>query len=172
MKVTMTEYPTQRDWVAVKVRALKTMGVDIKTLPTERWMRKILEARHSPIRRLRFSFTIEDVPSWVSVHIVRHHVGIQPYVQSQRNDRQSAFDRNKAPQSNPVDMILDLNAEALLVLANKRLCMQASKETRELVQTMCDLVVEKCPEFEGMLVPMCEYHNGKCHEMKPCGRYE
>lgn len=172
MTVTLTEYPTQRDWIAVKKRALKTMGVEIKTLPDERWMRKILEARHSPIRRLHFSFTIENVPSWVSVHIVRHHVGIQPYVQSQRNDRQSEYDRNKAPQSNPVGMILDLNAESLMVLANKRLCMQASKETRELVQTMCDEVVKKCPEFEGLLVPMCEYHGGKCHEMKPCGRWE
>ena len=171
MKVTLTEYPTGADWVAVKKRALRTMGKRIKSLPDDRWKRKILEARHSPIRRLYFSFDIEDLPSWVSVHIVRHSVGFQPYVESQRNDRQTKYDRGKAPQDSPVGMTIDCNAEALMNLANKRLCMQASKETRELVQKMCDLVVEKCPEFDGLLVPMCEYHNGKCHEMNPCGRW-
>ena len=24
--------------------------------------------------------------------------------------------------------------------------------------------------FKGLLVPMCEYHGGVCHEMYPCGR--
>lgn len=30
-------------------------------------------------------------------------------------------------------------------------------------------VLELFPEFEGLLVPMCEYHGGVCHEMHPCG---
>ena len=109
------------------------------------------------------------IPYCVSVHLCRH-VHAQPYVRSQRNDRQDEYDRNNAPQDAPVNMILDVNAEELMVIANKRLCNQASPETRAVVQEMCDLVEERCPEFKGLLVPMCEYCGGVCHEMNPCGR--
>ncbi len=117
-----------------------------------------------------FSFYIE-CPSWVSVHLCRHHVGCQPYVSTQRNDRQSNYDRNKAPQDSPVKMIWDVNAEALMTVANKRLCRCASAETRSLVEEMCRLVLKTNPEFDGLLVPMCERENG-CNEMFPCGYYD
>lgn len=170
MKITLLEYPTGKDWVEVKRRALVTIGKKPVTPPTEEWKRSILSARHSPIRYLRFSFLLEGVPSWVSVHLVRH-VHAQPYVKSQRNDRQNEYDRNKAPQDTPVNMIWDINAEELMVIANKRLCSMAAKETRETVQKMCQLAIDKCPEFDGLLVPMCEYNGGICHEMNGgCGR--
>lgn len=166
----MIEYPTDKDWMEVKRRALVTIGKKPLTPPTEEWKREILRARHSPIRYLRFSFLLTDVPSWVSVHLCRH-VHAQPYVKSQRNDRQSEYDRTKAPQDAPVDMIYDVNGEELCVIANKRLCSRASAETRELVARMCDRVIDKCPEFEPFLVPMCEYTGG-CKEMNGgCGLY-
>lgn len=171
MKVTVIEYPTEQDWLAVKQRALVTAGLKVKNPPDMAWKKSILEARHSPIRRLRFSFLIEDLPSWVSVHLVRH-IHAQPYVRSQRNDRQKEYDRNKAPQDAPVNMIWDMNAEELMVIANKRLCAQASVETQEVVRKMCQEVICLCPEFEDFLVPMCEYHGGVCHEMYPCGRVQ
>lgn len=167
MKIQLLEYPTEKDWLAVKERALVTIGKSAKNPPSEEWKRKILEARHSPIRRLFFSFYIEDLPYWVSVHLVRH-IHAQPYVRSQRNDRQSDYDRNEATQSAPVCMIWDMNAEELLTIANKRLCKQASPETREVVEIMCELVKSACPEFEGLLVPNCVYHGGVCHEMFSC----
>ena len=169
MNVTVLEYPNERDWLEVKRRALVTVGLNAKNPPTEKWKQDMLNARHSPIRYLRFSFLLEDIPSWVSVHLVRH-VHAQPYVRSQRNDRQEMYDRNKAPQDSPVDMIWDMNAEQLLVIANKRLCMQASPETRMVVEEICNKVEELCPEFSDYLVPMCMYHGDVCHEMKPCGR--
>jgi thymidylate synthase ThyX len=61
-----------------------------------------------------------------------------------------------------------MEAEELMTIANKRLCKQASEETRQVVKMMCEEVLKVCPEFEGLLVPMCVYHNGKCHEMFPC----
>lgn len=169
MKVELIEYPKAQDWLEVKRRALVTIGRQKVTPPTEDWKRSILRARHSPIRRLSFSFLIE-CPYWVSVHLTRHHVGVQPYVRSQRNDRQEAYDRNKAPQDAMVTMILDVNAEALITLANKRLCMQASLETRQVVQLMCMEALGVCPEFEDELVPMCARNGGVCHEMHSCGR--
>jgi thymidylate synthase ThyX len=167
MKIKLLEYPKGKDWFAVKERALVTVGKKAVTPPTEEWKHKILEARHSPIRRLFFSFYLE-VPYWVSVHLVRH-THAQPYVKSQRNDRQNDYDRNAARQDEKVCMRWDMNAEELLTIANKRLCNQASKETREVVKTMCDLVIKKCPEFKDVLVPMCVYHGGVCYEMFPCG---
>ena len=166
MKVTCIEYPTEQDWIACKERALVTVGLKVKTPPTEEWKRAILKARHSPIRRLRFSFYLEDIPYFVSVHLCRH-IHSQPYVRSQRNDRQDNYDRTKAPQDAPINMIWDMNAEELMVIANKRLCNQASAETREVVRLMCQEVLKTNPEFEQFLVPMCEYV-GECKEMKPC----
>ena len=137
-------------------------------MTVEEWKKRILKARHSPIRRLRFSFDLLDVPYWVSVHLVRH-IHAQPYVGSQRNDRQNKYDRNAARQDAPIDMIWDVTGEELLQIANKRLCMQTSEETREVVRKCCDLVIEKLPEFKDVLVPMCQYHGGVCYEMFPCG---
>ena len=167
MVVRINEIPNDNDWLEVKRRALVTVGKNAVTDPNEIWKHAILEARHSPIRRLHFSFYIE-CPYWVSVHLCRH-IHAQPYVKSQRNDRQSEYDRNTAPQNEPVCMIWDMNAEELMTIANKRLCVQASPETREVVQRMCDLVSERMPEFRGLLVPMCKYNGGVCHEMNPCG---
>ena len=169
MNVELLEYPGPDAWMEVKRRALVTIGKNPVTVPSDAWKREILHARHSPIRYLRFSFLIEDVPYWVSVHLCRH-VHAQPYVRSQRNDRQNEYDRNGAPQNAPVTMIWDMNAEELMVIANKRLCRMASDETWDVVQRMCRQVMAVCPEFEGELVPMCEYAGG-CHEMNGgCGR--
>ena len=166
-KVTLLEYPTEKDWFGVKERALVTVGKHAATPPDLAWRNHILEARHSPIRYLRFSFYLEDIPYWVSVHLCRH-VHAQPYIRSQRNDRQKEYDRTKAPQDSPVSMIWDMNAEELMTIANKRLCLLASAETREIVQDMCEEVLNVCPEFSLLLVPSCAYSGGFCHEMFPC----
>ena len=170
MEIKLIHAPNDEDWMEVKRRALVTVGKASVKAPDSWWKYKILRARHSPIRYLMYSFYIHDIPSWVSVHLVRHHVGCQPYVKTQRNDRQSNFDRAAARQDTPVDMIWDLNAEALQVVANKRLCMQASKETREVVAEICRLAVEATPELETLLVPNCERNGMICFEMNPCGR--
>ena len=170
MVIELRKYPTKDDMKWLKECTVGTMGKEAKTPPTSEFIRRLLVARHSPIREMQFSYVIRDIPYWVSVHLVRHHVGFQPYVQSQRNDRQTAYDRTKAPQDTPVTMRVTLNAEALLNLANKRLCMKASPETREVVQRMCALAEKVVPELHGLLVPMCEYHGGVCYEIDSCGR--
>lgn len=164
MKVKLIKYPTAEDWIFCKQCALVTVGKTAITEPNSEWKHKILEARHSPIRTLNFAFEL-DIPYWVSVHLCRH-VHAQPFVKSQRNDRQSDYDRTKAPQDEEVKMIWYMNAEELMTIANKRLCKQASKETRKVVEAMATEVHKACPEFYDFLVPMCHY--GKCHEMFPC----
>ena len=102
----------------------------------------------------------------MAVHLVRH-IHAQPYVKSQRNDRQSDYDRTKAPQDTPVNMIWDFNGEELMSIANKRLCNQAAKETREVIKEMCDKIIELDNIWKDFLVPMCKYA-GECKEMFPC----
>lgn len=167
MHVTLLEYPTDKDWAEVYRRAMVTVGKNKCAPPSAKWRSDILEARHSPIRYIRISFLLEDVPSWVATHLARH-VHAQPYIKSQRNDRQTDYDRNAARQDAPVSMIYDVNAEEMMVIANKRLCNKASKETQHLVKMMCKALLDKCPEFSGLLVPMCLHHGGVCHEMKGC----
>lgn len=86
-------------------------------------------------------------------------------MKSQRNDRQSEYDRTAARQDVEVSMIWDINAEELQVIANKRLCKMASKETREVVKEICRLAEEATPELSGLLIPECQRHGGICYEM-------
>ena len=170
MTIELCRYPDRSDLLWMKQCTLGTGGKDTEKQPTSDFLRKLLVARHSPIRELTFSFVIRDIPYWVSVHLVRHHVGVNCYVQSQRNDRQTNYDRTKATQDTPVTMRITLNAEALLTLANKRICGKAAPETREVVRRMCALAEKVMPELKGLLVPMCVYHGGVCYEIQPCGR--
>ena len=168
MKIDLIDYPYNYDWMEVKRRALVTIGKSPVKPPSSEWKHSILKARHSPIRYLIYSYYME-IPYWVSTHLARH-VHAQPYIKSQRNDRQSDYDRDAARQDATISMIFDVNAEELQVIANKRLCQQAAKETRMVVWEMCRLAEEATPELQGLLVPMCEHCGGVCHEMHPCGK--
>lgn len=140
-----------------------------KNGPSEKLLHDCLNARHSPIRVLQFAFLIEGIPSNISVHLCRH-VHATPFVSSLRNDRQDRMNGDEAPRNTPVDMIFYVNAEELMVIANKRLCSKASALTRLAVEMMCDEAVQKMPELDGLLVPICEYHGKVCHEIQSCGR--
>lgn len=169
MVVTLIKAPTDADWLEVKRRALVTCWKKPKNMPESEWKHKILEARHSPIRYIVYSFLIENIPSNIATHFARH-VHAQPYISSLRNDRQTFTDGDKAPRDTPVNMIIDINAEELQVMANKRLCMQAAEKTRLVMRGICTEALTATPELDGLLVPLCEYCGGVCHEMYPCER--
>lgn len=169
MKIELIKIPSEEDWALCKRAALKTIWKESKTPPGPNWKHDILKAVHSPVRILNFYIGIYNIPYWVSTHLVRH-VHAVPFVSTQRNDRQDMYDRNEAPQGALVNMDWLVNAEELMTIAHKRLCMQASLETREVVREICRQVVEACPEFDGLLVPLCEYRNGLCTEFHPCGK--
>ena len=80
------------------------------------------------------------------------------------------YDRKKAPQDAPVNMIMDFNGESILEFFNKRLCGAVAVETREIVEQMKELVEMCCPEFEGFIEPMCFRNGGVCHELLKCGK--
>ena len=105
------------------------------------------------------------------MHFVRHHIGVNHYVQTQRNDRQEKkdYDRAVEPQGKLVYHIMSINAQELIYMSHKRLCNKASKETREVMKLICNEVIKVCPEMEEFLVPQCYYTNGRCDEFNSCG---
>lgn len=170
-KVELLKHPTADDWAWVKTCTLNTVGKRMVNQPTDDWKVKLLESEHSPISELWFGIRM-TIPYWVSVHFVRHHIGVNHYVQSQRNDRQSAYDRNTAPQDEMVSHIMSIDAMELIHMAHKRLCGQASYETRYVMQMIVAEVIKANPEMESVLVPLCDYRNGKCTEFNCCGMNE
>lgn len=168
MDIEILKHPTEEDWMICKKCTLVTVSKESNLPPTDEWKVKLLKANHSPIRTLQFCFRLTDIPYWVSVHLCRH-VHATPFVSTQRNDRQVKYDRGKAPQDSPVNMCWYMNAEELITIAHKRLCAQASKETRDIIRMICNKVVEVNPEFKDLLVPLCAYRGGLCEEFNCCG---
>lgn len=170
-KVEIIKSPTEKDWEWVKTCTLNTVGKKSLTAPTEAWKKKLILAEHSPLRELWFGIRME-IPYYVSVHYVRHHIGVNHYIQSQRNDRQKNYDRTKAPQDATVSHIMSVNAQELVFMSHKRLCNQADPFTRAVMKEIVRQILEICPEFKEALVPLCKYRNGLCTEFYPCGHKE
>lgn len=170
-KVEILRHPTEEDWRRCKFLAMSTVKDNPSCGPvSDEWKRKILRSGHSPIRTLMFTVRME-VPYWVSVHFVRHKFGVEHFVRSQRNDRQSDYDRAKAPQDAMVTHVMDINAQELIHMAHMRLCGKASPETQAVMVQLCNEVEKYAPEFAEFLVPKCIAHGG-CSEFRPCGHYE
>lgn len=166
MKIMWSEY--EDVWGKVKRSARTTISLEGEGKPSsDSWKKTILLAEHSPIRKIRFSWKWADLKSWVSVHFVRHKHGIEHWVSTQRTDR-TGLDRDRKFQCSPVSHECEANAQALINISRKRLCNQASKETREAWQAVVDEVKQKDPVLGSVLVPECVYR-GFCPEFQPCG---
>lgn len=136
--------------------------------PSAEWKRAILIAEHDPIRDIIIKFRWNDIKYWVAMHWKTHIW--RSRVDSQRNDRQSKYDRNKATQDARVDFIGDPNIQNLIDTMRKRLCSQAAPETREYAEDFKAALHEVQPEISDVLVPNCVYRCG-CPEMQTCGMY-
>ena len=136
--------------------------------PSTVFKRKILIAEHSPIRDIEVKFRWENIKYWVAMHWKTHHW--ESRVNSQRNDRQSAYDREDAPQSALVTFTGEANAQHLIDTWRKRLCRQASPETRHYAEDFKAELHEYEAEIADMLVPNCVYRCG-CPEMNPCSAW-
>lgn len=182
MKVEIIKYPSEEDLKWVKTCTLNTVGKKLgnKSIVTEEWIKRLVEAEHSPIRELWFGIKME-IPYWVAMHYRTHQIAdgvydisIRPdfkndYISTQREDRiNDGLSRSEKLQGEIVSYIMSINAPALVNMAHKRLCKQASEETREVMKEIVKQVVEVAPYMKDVLVPMCKYRNGKCTEMFSC----
>ncbi len=126
---------------------------------------RMAAAEHSPIRVVRYQFLLEGIPSFVSVHLVRHHEGVDNYVETHRVDRGAT---EIADRNTPVNMAMTCNVAALIYISRKRLCLKASKETRQVWRMVRQEVRKVTPEIADLMVPECVYRNGLCPELAPC----
>jgi hypothetical protein len=155
-------------WREVADAARTTIRQDEGTgEPSSKWKKRILLCEHSPIRKLCFNWKWIALPYWVSVHFVRHKYGIEHFVSTQRTDR-TGSDRTAARQDAPVMHECFANAQSVMFISRRRLCSQASPETREAWKRVVDKIAETEPEVAECCVPECVYR-GFCPEFKSCG---
>ncbi len=158
-------------WGKVKAAARTTIRRDGEgTYPSDSWKKTILLAEHSPIRKIKVGWKWKNIMSWVSVHFVRHKYGIEHYVSTQRSDR-TGVNRNDSPQSAPVDHECDANAQALINISRKRLCSQASKETRDAWKEVIAELEKHDPILASVCVPECIYRGFCPEDEKVCCGY-
>lgn len=191
-RVTRFECP-KADWIRVVNAARRTVGKNpIDHEPSDKFKRKILLAEHSPIRLLEYDFTIEDIRQWVTVHLVRHHEGVIPFVHTQRDDRNERIEklvakiieifkqeglarswwreRDYLQQGEPNDMDMACNAQAFINISRRRLCACASPETRLAWTIVINALREYDPILAEKCVPECVYR-GFCSETDRCCGY-
>lgn len=154
-------------WQDIKNATMTTIGKSKGKYPDSEWKLKLIRAEHSPIRKLTFSWKWSDLPYWISVHMVRHKIGIEHFVKTQRTDR-TGIDRAELPQGAFVEHECFANAQALLTISRKRLCSCASADTTKAWQMVKDEVAKVEPELAHCMVRECIYR-GFCPEMFGCG---
>ena len=175
------------DWALVKNHCRTTVNKEFtEKEPSEKFKKALLISEHSPIRSLEVDWTWEDIYSWVATHWSRHK--FEKYISTQRDDRVDGsvfgdFDpvwldidgvehhpyktRNDKPQGALVRFDGSANAQQLIDAFRKRLCYQASPETRDLAVDFKMTLRETMPELSNVLAPNCVYRCG-CPEFKMC----
>lgn len=138
----------------------------VETQPSDKFMHNILMAEHSPIRNKLYSIKIENVKLWIATHLLRHHVGVTPYVSTNRDDR-TGRPRDEAPQGMLTTIELVLNAQSIISISRKRLCGQAHYETRRVWKEVLKELDKISPILRFYCVPEC-VRCGFCPEMNPC----
>lgn len=143
------------NWKEIRNLCRTTIGrEDLETEPTDEWVKKILIAEHSPIRHSLITIEIKNIPYAYMNHLVRHHVSVTPYVKTSRSDR-TGIDRGQRSQLDLVDMCLDVNVQSLINISRKRLCLQASTETRIIWEKVINAIREYEPIIADMCTPQC-----------------
>lgn len=157
------------DWEEVVNDCRATVGKEaLGKEPSQKFKRDILISEHSPIRDIQIKWRWRNIKSWVATHWVRHKW--ECFVKTQRTDR-TGINRDALPQDAPVDFTGDANAQALIDTMRKRLCYQASPETRKYAEDLKVAIHAVEPEISDVLVPNCVYRCG-CPELQSCGYWE
>ena len=161
------------NWQDIKDSTMNTINKTTGKYPDSTWKRKLIMSEHSPIRRMKFYWRWCELKSWVSVHMVRHKIGIEHWVSTQIPDRTDTQDkdRDKLPQGAFVNHACEADAQALINISRKRLCSCAAPETREAWQSVKDEIKRTEPELASCMVRECVYR-GFCPEMFSCGYHK
>ena len=127
---------------------------------------QMYDCEHSPMRTQLFWVELLAIPTFVSVHLVRHKIGVEHFVTSNREDRGGA---DSVDRNTPVNHGMLINAQSLINLARKRLCLKSHQKTQEVMRLLRTAVSASDVHLAARMVPECAYRGGVCHEIQPCG---
>ena len=127
---------------------------------------KIYQSEHSPCRTQEFWIEMSDIPTFVSVHLVRHKIGVEHFVTSNRSERGGSA--VGVGRLTPVNHAMKINAQALINICRRRLCYKAAITTVAVMMRIKREMEKIDPELAPFLVPECVYRNGLCPEMSEC----
>lgn len=166
----VTRFSAVTSWKRALDAARRTAGKEpLDKEPSDSWKARMLLAEHSPIRLVEYEWTWGEIPQWVTVHFVRHHIGCEKFVHSQRTDRTgSSVPRGEHLQGELNEMDMTANAQEIMAISRLRLCTHASPETRLAWKGVLDKLEEIDPILRGKCVPSCVYR-GFCPELTCCG---
>jgi hypothetical protein len=159
---------------AMRVTTGKDMYTD-KLPKLETWYKMLLSS-HSSARTVKYRIFIEDIPYYAHVYLIRHHVGFEPHVFSQRDDKGELdkTDRDDKLQSVPISMLYDANAPAILNIAQKRLCYKSHRVIQDAMRKLKCAFVYEGDDYDKVLGRLmqrpCSWWQGYCSEPKPCGK--
>lgn len=142
----------------------------------ETW-HKMLLSTHSSHRAVLYRVYIEDIPYFAHVYLIRHHLGIQPHVYSQRDDGGAELHskRDSYPQGALISMCADINADALLQIARKRLCYKSHRVIQEVLRKIKISLIANGDKYDqvlgNLMMRPCEWYPGYCSEPSSCGRF-
>ena len=134
--------------------------------PSEKFKADLVRCEHSPLRTIIYKVEMHGIPSFVSVHFVRHKFGVEHFVSSNRADRNGG--KTGITRWTPVNHIMVVNAQELLFMARRRLCNKASRETRWVMKLIRREVTKIDSVVGDEMIPMCVYRGGVCPEIVPC----
>ena len=141
--------------------------------PSDDFKFKISKSEHSPLRCLIFNIDLYDIPNYISVHFIRHHVGVQPFVSTSRPDIDGKqVSREEQKKTDPVNVRLFINAQEIINISRQRLCNKAEKDTRLIWANVIKELSKTEPILASFCVPNCVYRNGICPEFESCGFYK
>lgn len=151
-------------WDNALSAARYTVGKATKegTQPSEKWKNEMCMAEHSPLREVVYRVECKDMPRRAMSHLVRHHEGIEKYVETSRPDRNPNADKDT------VDVAFTINAQALIQISRFRLCGTSWHETR----TSWTKILEAINETDTTILAWCQprcVQIGACPELKCCG---
>jgi hypothetical protein len=160
------------NWQAIKSACMTTISKQAGDKePSKEWKRKLLICRHSPIRRGIISWKWENIPYAISTHFARHHEGCEKFIGTERTDRTNV-DREQRSQMNYVPMEMDANIQALMSIAERRLCMCADPTTREYMEALVEEIRKYDEDIAWSLVPQCVRCGGCVEPFGNCQYYD
>lgn len=154
------------DWLGVLNIARLTQNKPPATKePSEEWKRKLITSRHSPLRLIQF-LVVGEVPGFVCTHLARHtYQSPQPFIGTGRPD---IMHTDKRPLDTAIrPFALYFNADSWIDIYEQRSCRKASRETREIVDSIRIKISKIEPLIADMSFRPCEKY-GRCNEFEPC----